>query len=685
MTLNNLWRKISPNTNKLILSLVLVLSLTFGFLSLQAIAQTANSNPTATIFTQQVTFDGSSNLENVFNNLKAAWNNPTEKNLSVVLTADYKLSTLNFPINLEVRNQTTLSKLVTSFNNSKNQLIDSLKQTIAQKQAILNQQTPTDSYGVDGSIRFSAESQMQDIAKTLTMINQLEGINLDQFKQTSFTAKQITVSMLSVNSSKPTVLFENLAKTYKQTIENKSNSQAANAETKLETKNRVKNSRINTGEFRKARNSLAVTKINQVISEETTIAAQAVIGESIKPQIIKFTSIKNVNSINSQAQQAKIEAEIKAETEKALQHNRQVRQTYNDYEKKILQEAGFDPSTNFNTKKSPLSSALDIVGKVITGPQVSARGLNNSTNDLLIYSWDNSNFTLDLNGNNRNNGGRFNLWQRNGTSAQFFRFDNGRNEIKLGGKCLDIAGSNFNNGTQVQIWDCNGTGAQKWYFDGVALVAMANNNFCLDIQAGSFNNGTKVQIWKCNGSSAQKWVAGSNNFGANHTVSIHASDTGKYANGLDVGHVFLSYKINGQVVNTQSSWPNNPNKIWEGGNDWDCNNNNRFNNICDGDAAFVDNNNDWDYANNIDGKGANFKAKTEQIPKRISDVYRFNSGYRWKRVLGNIEYTGVWQNNFAGNCATFSRRVWNDIMTDTGKSLLYPENINVPGSVRKAL
>jgi Ricin-type beta-trefoil lectin domain len=350
----------------------------------------------------------------------------------------------------------------------------------------------------------------------------------------------------------------------------------------------------------------------------------------------------------------------------------------------------FYNSKGFYPEKEIKFSLLDNINPFkFFSVNVEARNLNNSKSRLLLYNWNNGNNAMDLPGGNLSNGQQFQTWSRHGSENQLFEFDNGSNQIKIRGKCLDLSAGSESNGNKIQIWDCqNGNQNQRFFFDGLYLKLWKNPNKCIDSNGGS-SIGAKIQIWDCNGTSGQRWVAGKNNFGTPFGVRIRASGTGYYNNQLQSGHVLLSFSSNGALINTISSWPGYDNQCNNEG-DW---RDAKENNICDNDAAFVDKDEDRRivFESNKPGtpESTTFRTRFVSIDKRISDLYRYNSGYRWGRWdygRSNINYLAWFSDNNNGNCASFSSMLWNDIMIDIGQ---YSQNkvtsSDVPGVVAWSL
>lgn len=316
-----------------------------------------------------------------------------------------------------------------------------------------------------------------------------------------------------------------------------------------------------------------------------------------------------------------------------------------------------DPIQNsLDTEIKKTISNINIFGSIDT----QARNLNNSKDLLYLYNFNNPNLTLDLPNGNLVDGQQLQTWSRNSTINQFFSFNNDTNEIRIRGKCLDLAGASQNYGTKIQVWTCNGSNAQKFFFDGIYLRSILNNNLCIDA-AGGINQGVPIQIWGCNGSSAQRWIAGQDNFNSTFAVEIKPSSYISIYNGLGTGHALVDFKSSGAtIVNTMSSWP---------GYDTDGSNvgtYNKINNIKDNDAIYIDRDEDRDYVHNANPA---FKTRTAIIGKALSDIYRYNSGYRWGANnfgLDDINYSynlaSMNRNNL--NCPYFSSQLWNDIMID---------------------
>ena len=378
--------------------------------------------------------------------------------------------------------------------------------------------------------------------------------------------------------------------------------------------------------------------------------------------IKSITKLKTVKQTQSQAEIDANNAKIETQRLKDLEYENQ----------KSNSSTSTSSSSKISQKQSDSDNILQLLSNMIfnNGIDTHARNLNNNNQKQAIYLWNNEYKALDIPGGNSNPGAvQVQIYQRNNTPAQRWGLWSSTQEIRsevADNRCLDISAANYSNGARVQVWNCTGGGNQKWFFDGTALRSYEKPEFCLDVSGGNiWADGTKIQLYTCNKTSAQRWVAGDYNWGSKFDVNINAKD---YGNGgaADPGHVFLSYFVNDTLVNTQSSWP---------GIDNECNGSYRElnqNNICDNDSAWINATNDIN--DSLDNPNKIYRVSSRNISKRVSDLFRFNSGYRQGGTmngLGSIIYTGIGSSRIDfSNCVTFSVRVWNDIMTLQNNGLL---------------
>ena len=116
---------------------------------------------------------------------------------------------------------------------------------------------------------------------------------------------------------------------------------------------------------------------------------------------------------------------------------------------------------------------------------------------------------IDISKSGTANGTNIQLFDCNGTNAQYFTFD-GR-AIKMQStpnKCIDLNQSQTNDGANIQLFDCNGTKAQQWIYDGFAgaFRSAIDPSKCLDVDNSNFSNGANIQLWSCNGTNAQRFA-----------------------------------------------------------------------------------------------------------------------------------------------------------------------------------
>lgn len=142
--------------------------------------------------------------------------------------------------------------------------------------------------------------------------------------------------------------------------------------------------------------------------------------------------------------------------------------------------------------------------------------LIDASKEYEIVSSINQNFALDVSGANFISGTNVQLYRRNQTPAQKFRFrpTENKNEYTIlssnSNYVLDVSGASTYSGANIQLWVSNGTCAQKWTAivnqDNSYTFLNACSNKALDLSSASINNGSNIQIWEDNKTNAQKWI-----------------------------------------------------------------------------------------------------------------------------------------------------------------------------------
>ena len=121
---------------------------------------------------------------------------------------------------------------------------------------------------------------------------------------------------------------------------------------------------------------------------------------------------------------------------------------------------------------------------------------------------------LDVSGGSTADGAAVQVWGKNTTAAQRWRFvdcGNGYYEIisVKSGKALDVSNARCGNGAVVQQWARNGTKAQRWRIEAsngyVRIVSALSSSYVLDLSGANTASGTHVQLWQGNGTGAQLW------------------------------------------------------------------------------------------------------------------------------------------------------------------------------------
>ena len=137
-----------------------------------------------------------------------------------------------------------------------------------------------------------------------------------------------------------------------------------------------------------------------------------------------------------------------------------------------------------------------------------------------LVAYGNPNKALDLAGGSTSSGTNVQVYDRNNSTAQRFRFSstdatvpNGTYAIRFvasNSHVLDVSGASFTNGANVQAYSYNATTAQKWIVrrlsDGNYSFINVNSGRVLDVASGVAAEGTNVQQYGSNGTLAQEWV-----------------------------------------------------------------------------------------------------------------------------------------------------------------------------------
>lgn len=143
---------------------------------------------------------------------------------------------------------------------------------------------------------------------------------------------------------------------------------------------------------------------------------------------------------------------------------------------------------------------------------------------------------LDVKGGKTANGTNIQIYQSNGTSAQYFHFiplSNGFYKIASTlneSKVLDVAGGSNASKANVQLYQSNNTNAQQWKIQDAGngyftIRPRTNTNLCLDVSNGSTSDGTNIWVYSSNGTGAQKWkITGENGKAVSSTVNYSCAN-----------------------------------------------------------------------------------------------------------------------------------------------------------------
>ena len=123
-----------------------------------------------------------------------------------------------------------------------------------------------------------------------------------------------------------------------------------------------------------------------------------------------------------------------------------------------------------------------------------------------VYSiyFSNTNYLVDIEGANPNNGAKTILYASNGGTNQQYKLtrqSDGSYRITpmhSQNKCVEVRNSSKNNGAEVGIWDYVGIDCQKWYImqkNGYYVFVNKNSGKYLDVDNGQAKNLTRVHQW----------------------------------------------------------------------------------------------------------------------------------------------------------------------------------------------
>lgn len=173
-------------------------------------------------------------------------------------------------------------------------------------------------------------------------------------------------------------------------------------------------------------------------------------------------------------------------------------------------------STNNGTNIQVYSENLDINQKLYFIPTADGNSAQLVEDGLYyIESSLNPNMVVDVTGGQLANRTNIQLYQKNGSNAQKWRFtylSNGYYKITslvYLSKSLDVSNMGTSPGTNVQLYDYNGTQAQQWIVkdagDGYFYIVSNCGGQYLDVNAAQTYNGTNIQMYTANYSGAQKF------------------------------------------------------------------------------------------------------------------------------------------------------------------------------------
>lgn len=125
----------------------------------------------------------------------------------------------------------------------------------------------------------------------------------------------------------------------------------------------------------------------------------------------------------------------------------------------------------------------------------------------------NSGYALDVSGASLFDGANIQLYKRNGSFAQLFKFtfSNGFYQIQAASrKNVDVAQGGLLNGSNIQQYSPNNSNAQLWSVqknaDGSFTFISKANALAMDVCNGKASNGSNIQCYSYNGTRSQRFV-----------------------------------------------------------------------------------------------------------------------------------------------------------------------------------
>merc|ERR1712070_228621 len=124
-------------------------------------------------------------------------------------------------------------------------------------------------------------------------------------------------------------------------------------------------------------------------------------------------------------------------------------------------------------------------------------------------------FTINLHGNEHDNGHEINLWEFNGHVSQRWLFepiegwyDQVMFRIRHADNpdfCINLHGNEHDNGHLINLWEVNDHISQMWVMRGKNICHADNPNVCSNLHGMDVKNGALINLWERNGHASQRW------------------------------------------------------------------------------------------------------------------------------------------------------------------------------------
>lgn len=150
------------------------------------------------------------------------------------------------------------------------------------------------------------------------------------------------------------------------------------------------------------------------------------------------------------------------------------------------------PAAVFGTGPSPDTASASPSPTIPLYPQKGVSGV------LVGYG----SACVDDNGRMTTNGNKIQMYECNGTPAQYWTFGTD-GTLRVMGMCMQVPAASP--GALVQLWTCDGSAGEIWRAGRRGTLINVASSMCLDDPGFNSSDGTQLDIWPCNRGANQVW------------------------------------------------------------------------------------------------------------------------------------------------------------------------------------